>query len=705
MRTPRLAALLALALSPLALAQPDAPLWRTEEIGAGSPTTHRAKADPATLRALLATAPDEFGPGAPLVLDLPMLEGDVQRFAVRRSPVMAPELVARYPMIQTFVAQGLDDPSATARIDITPAGFHGLVSAAGRTVLITPTPRNDGEVTARDYHDADSSDWECLSTDHPAPLGPAYQARAVASLRTFRLALACTGEFTVEQSTLNGHASNVADGLAGLVTMTNRSNLILERDMGVRLELVANNDQLVFIDPDTDPYDGVDSNANLGANRTTCNTLIGSANYDVGHVVTRIPGGVAYLNAVCGSNKAGGVSGIPRTDRSDPLIVTVMLHELGHQFGANHTFNGSVDRCLSNRNGGTAWEPGSGTSIMAYAGGCPVGSFPAGDNLAIVSDLVYHVGSITEMRTFLSTIASCGTTTPTTNTTPTITSIPPLSSLSLPIGTPFEMVATATDNEGDSLTYSWEEMDLGPQQSLAGMVTSDNGLSPIFRVWVPQSSGGRIFPRLSGLLAGDIAPGERLPGATAARKFRVAVRDNHAGTGGVTISSQITLQFTSGAGPFAITAPAPRTNLLPGPLTVRWDVANTNISPIGTLIVRITLSTDAGATFPYVLANVASNDGEEIVTLPSITAPDAVIRVSAVDNVYCAFVPVSIAPCFADYNQDGGADLSDVIDLANDVAAGTSSFPGSSPDFNRDGAPDSGDVLDLANVVAGGSCP
>ncbi|CAG0981459.1 hypothetical protein PHYC_01789 [Phycisphaerales bacterium] len=680
-----------------------------------APRGHFARIDLPAVRATLLAAPDELGAGPGVVVLLPMPDGGFEHFEVRRSPVMDPGLAARYPEIQTYIAHGLDDPGAAARLDLSPAGLHAIVRGAKGAALIGPDAgAGEGGVVSRRWQDSVGF-WDCgINEGHDlhAQAGDAgddpYQPRGPQPLRTYRFAMACTGEFAAFYSDLQGHAPNVTDALAAVVTITNRVNFVLEQDMAVRLLLVPNNDLLIFLDPDTDPYDAVSSGANLSANISTCDAIIGNANFDLGHLVTRIPGGVAYLNAACGSAKAGGVSGIPRTvtPEIDWLSGEVVMHEVGHQLGANHTFNGSVDRCLGNRNGSTAWEPGSGTTIMAYPGGCPVGNDPPGDNIQIYRDVMYHHGSIGEMRNFTNgNGAACSALVTSGNTPPAFVSLT-TSGLSIPRLTPFTLSGVATDIDGDTLTYSWEQRDVGPQQPLHGEGSEDNGTSPLFRVFAPVTSGSRLFPELADCLSGVPDATEEMPSAAPfSRRFRLTVRDNFAGTGGVIITSNINVLIAAGTGPFRVTEPLLGTVATPGPLTVRWDVAGTDAPPIGTTTVSIDLSVDGGATFPYSLATSAPNNGAAAVTLPNAWAGEARIRVRANGNIYLAFSPAfSIQYCDPDVNCDGSINGFDIEATEQAVNGDFSNFCQASADLNGDGAENGFDIESEEQRVNGAPC-
>ncbi len=666
---------------------------------------------PATLRA----APPEFsGPG--VIIDLPLPGDRWAAFEAWDSPILHPDLAARFPEFRTFTLRGVDDPATIGRLDLTHVGVHALLLGPAGAVAISAVPRDPTRVVARPWADvAGHFDCEVHHHDHPhnhparvLPEG-GYQDRGPLPLRTYRFAMACTGEFGVFHSERQGNPPNLPDALAAVVTITNRTNAIFERDLRARFILVANNDQVIFLDPATDPYDGASSGTNLSANISTLNARIGVANYDLGHLVTRIPGGVAYLGATCNNNiKAGGVSGVPRTFESDPLSGEVVMHEIGHQFGAGHTFNGNVGMCAGgNFMSASAWEPGSGTTIMAYAGNCPIGNNPPGDNIQIVRDLQFHLGNILEMSAFIDTGGggSCAAPLDTGNAAPIFTALPP-TGLAIPRLTPFVLAAGATDANDDALTFSWEQFDLGPQRALDA---PDNGTSPIFRVYPPVTGGTRHFPALPGVLSGEIARGERLPTATGTRRFRLIVRDNAPGAGATAISPTIAVQITS-AGPFAVLAPGAGEVVRPGPYALAWSVASTNLPPVNTATVTARLSLDGGETFPIVLASNLPNTGGATIDIPALRAPNARVRLEGDGAIFRAYSGAfDLRHCDQDVNCDGSADQDDVACLAQAVAGDWSCLCADNatidPDFNADGNIDQDDVAALVQVVGGASCP
>jgi hypothetical protein len=486
---------------PVLPAQPATPLWRDVSERSFTPAGERwivpqqyrlVALNVDALQAVLAAAPLEGTPAAAesdVVLALPLPEGGYGRFRIVQSPVMAPELAARFPEISTYAGQGLDDPTATTRLDWTPAGFHAIIFGLSGTVYIDPFSRGDVShyisYYARDFTPpADKRFFEEPVRDDGMGdtiaqiLATQPQASSGAQLRTYRLAMAATGEYT------QFHGGTVAAGLAAVVTSVNRLNGVYEREVAVRMVLIANNNLIIYTNPATDPYTNNNGSAMLGQNQSNLDSVIGSANYDVGHVFSTGGGGVAYLGVPCRAGwKAQGVTGSSQPV-GDPFDIDYVAHEVGHQFGANHSFNGNASSCGGgNRNGSTAYEPGSGSTIMSYAGIC------GAQNLQPHSDDYFHVISFDEIVAYTTAGSgnSCPVVTPTGNNPPLVNA--GAGGFTIPSQTPFTLTGVASDPNGDALTYNWEEFDLGP----AG--APNNPLSPpFFRSWPSVASSGAHLP-------------------------------------------------------------------------------------------------------------------------------------------------------------------------------------------------------------------
>ncbi len=589
--------------------------------------------DTAEMKNALSTIPMELSPLAaeqPKAISLPMPDGTFAKFTIVESPVMAPELAAKFPQIKTYAGQGIDDPHATVRLDMTPRGFHAQILSPNGAVYIDPYSKGKTDLYSsyykRDYK-AKAKSFSCQLHDVGAPVAG---LRASASsllvgetLRTYRLAVAATAEYTAF------HGGTVLAGQSAIVTAVNRVSGVYEAEVSVRLELVANNDQLVFTSSPEFPvnYSNGSGGAMLGQNQSNIDSIIGSANYDIGHVFSTGGGGVAGLGVVCfNGSKARGVTG-QGSPIGDPFYIDYVAHEMGHQFGGTHTFNGVNGSCSGgNRTSFTAYEPGSGTTIMAYAGIC--GNL---DDLQSNSDPYFHSASFTQIRnqTAGGFADTCDVPTATGNNAPTVDAG---SDFLIPSGTPFTLTASGSDPDLDPVTYQWEERDLGPAQPAAGFGSEDNGDSPLFRSFNPTTEPTRTFPKWSDILNNVQTIGEQLPSTSRVNNFRVTIRDNRAGGGGVAFDDMF-VTSTTAAGPFRISAP--NTSVVwGGSRTVLWDVAGTNAAPINTANVTILLSMDSGLTFPTILAANTPNDGSEVVVLPNLVTSTARIKIEAEGNIY-----------------------------------------------------------------------
>lgn len=596
------------------------------------PTAYRlVSLDWSQLDALLAKTPDSVAGAetSEVILSLPLPDGTYGRFQISQTAVMHPELAAKFPEIQTYAGIGLDDPTASARLDTTPKGFHAMILSVNGRVFIDPYSTAGIDL----YQSYYANDFVPNLPDDFAPdvvvepegetaVKPETIAGVNASsggtLRTYRLAVAATGEYT------QFHGGTKPLAMAEIVTAINRVTGIYEREVAVSLQLVANNDLVVYTDSATDPYTNNDGFAMLSENQSTLNSFIGAANYDIGHVFSTGGGGIASLGVVCGSSKAQGVTG-RFSPVGDPFYVDYVSHEMGHQFAGNHTFNSVTSSCGGpNRNGSTAYEPGSGSTIMAYAGIC------GSDDLQNNSDDYFHTISFDEIVSFTTAGlgSTCAAASSTGNTPPTVDAG---ASYSIPLNTPFTLAGSASDPDGTaSLTYNWEEFDLGP----AGSPNSPSGNAPIFRSFPATSSSSRTFPRMSDIVNNTQTLGELLPTYGRTMNFRLTVRDNQVPAGGVAYDST-TVTAVSGTGPFRVTSPNTAVVLAGNAnQTITWDVAGTTAAPISCADVAIDLSTDGGFTYPTVLAASTPNDGSQSIFLPNINTSSARVRVSCPTNIF-----------------------------------------------------------------------
>ncbi|MFN0200821.1 MAG: reprolysin-like metallopeptidase [Bacteroidia bacterium] len=597
------------------------------------------------MAAYLAQAPEEFTSAAqtPLVLSLPRPEGGFSQFRIVYSPVMHPDLAKAYPNIHTFVGQGVDDRGATLRCDITQKGFHASVLTAKGAYYIDPISLKEGETQYISYYRAQliphTKGHICLNGDEENEIENTelngLNRELIANtetgtltpnvdfgtdLRTYRLALACTGEYAAY------HGGTKAGALAGMITSINRVNQVYETDLSVRLIIIPNDTLLIYLSSGTDPYTNSSGSAMLTQNVNTVNSIIGSPNYDIGHVFSTGGGGIAGLGVVCSSDKARGVTGSP-APIGDAFDIDYVAHEVGHQFGANHTFNSTTGACSGNRVANAAYEPGSGTTIMAYAGIC------SSNNITSNSDAYFHAKSLSEIWTKLgNSTGACAVTTPIQNNVPTLT-FKYNGVINVPYRTFFKLTADGADVDNDTISYVWEQYDLGN----AGNWNAQVGNAPCFRSVMTGADPTRLYPRQNCVLNDLTQAGEVKPRYARTMKFRCTVRDNRAGGGAVTYNDDlVTLNVVNTVDSFNITYPVVQAVAFPAldTLTIKWNVAQTTAAPINVPLVNILLSTNNGLTFPTVLAANVPNDGAETIILPNTPTTNARVMVEAVDNIF-----------------------------------------------------------------------
>jgi len=612
---------------------------RSEQI---SPQSYQVvELNESALAEKLSQAPFEFtrrARRARASLTLPMPDGTFQSFAIEESPSMEPELAAQFPEIKSYRGQGIDDPTATARFDWSSLGFHAVVLNATSSIYVDPYSAGDTHhYISYDVHDMQSATnnaARCEVTEEMQALmsqqlarEPLAAAPVGSSLRTYRLALATTQEYT-NNSTYGGGQTAT---LTKLNTIVNLINAIYEREAAIHFNLVAGELSIIFT-AEPDGYTNGAFDTMLGENPGVLNANLsgGSAAYDIGHVLgLGNPGssiGIARLSVVCGSSadkgKGSSVLGIALVTGTFSIDSNLVAHEFGHQLSAMHTFNSTASSCNGNRASTDAYEPGGGSTIMAYPGVCPP------ENLQQNSDNYFHASSFDHIANFAAGAASaCAVATSTGNSPPTVSAGP---DYTIPVGTPFTLTASGSDPNGDTLTYTWEEMDLG----VASPPMTDDGTRPLFRSFAGTTNPSRTFPRLSSILNGTSSISETLPSTTRAMNFRVTARDNRASGGGVNSDSMV-LNVTSTAGPFAVTSPNTAVSWSGGSSqTVTWSVANTNVAPVSCANVKISMSTDGGNTFPLTLAASTPNDGSQVISVPNVSTSGARVKVEGVGNVF-----------------------------------------------------------------------
>jgi hypothetical protein len=591
------------------------------------------------LKKALWTAPHEKKvrvQDSPTIIELPLPDGTLKKFRVVESPVMAPELCAAYPNIKTFNVVGVDLPGTYGKLDFTEMGFHAMLRGSLGDYYIDPYCRFNQEdysvYYVKDFRKDPAHVMEEVGVlTNERPLTARYdinttQAVCVGSqLRTYRTAIACTGEYAQAATGLS--SPTVAQALSCIVTTLNRVDGVYETDLAVKMVLVPTETVVVYTNPSTDPFTGNNNASTLiGQSQTVIDNNIGNANYDNGHTFSTGGGGLSTLGGICtAGQKARSITGSP-APTGDPYDIDYVAHEMGHNFDGNHTFRGASGSCAGNYNPGTMVEPGSGITIQAYAGIC-------GTNNDSTNSIPYfHTISYDEMINF--TVSgngnSCANITSTGNNAPTVVGS---ANYVVPKSTPFILTGSATDPDGDVLSYSWEEID---NNSTAGNWNS--GSRPFFRNYNPSSSSSRMFPRLSVVQSGTYTTtvGEYLPSTQQTLNFRLVARDNKMGGGGVCYAaSSVTVSST--AGPLTVTYPnVTGISWASGSSqTVTWDVNGTTASPVNCSLVNLLISYNSGSTWTMLMPGVA-NSGTQVITVPTVTANIATcrIKVESVGNIF-----------------------------------------------------------------------
>ncbi len=642
--------------------------------------------DRAALDDAVAGAPAEQSTRAGAIVTLPDPTGTLVRFRAVASPVMAPALARKLPDVKTFAATGIDDPTATARFDTTPLGVHASVRSDAGSWYVDPYYRGDTKTYvsyfARDLEDARGplTETEAIPSAVFDPTPPVQRAGAEIKRREYRLALSSDPAYS-KYFDPSGTQPDLVD--AAKAVLMNRVNQVYNDDLAIRLILIANNDQLKFADnaaflaagypAETEATTCSDT---LDENTGAINAIVGFGTYDIGHIVMGVAGGgVAGLGVVGTDSKGRGCTGIP-TPKGDFFAVDYVAHEMGHEFGGNHTFASNGGSCAINRSQTTSVEPGSGSSVMAYAGIC------ANDNLQAHSDPYFSQRSIDEIQAYVASDQGTNTTDgkPATNGgtqldaanhAPELT-VP--ANATIPLRTPFTLEGDGTDAEGEPLVYTWEQNN---NTLLASNLTANGKLrGPLFRQFGlaateadPLTSPAigeniataadriRSFPDPAQVAAGNtnaesgtcpfVTQGrtptpeevdcfsEFLPTITYTQSlaFRLTARDRHL-TGGGVAHRDVTLSTQPGL-PFSVDSQAePSTVAGNAGVDLTWTVAGTAAAPYNAPQVKVSYSTDGGLTFPITLLASTANDGSESVTIPNTATTQGRLRVAAIGNYF-----------------------------------------------------------------------
>lgn len=567
-----------------------------------------------------------------MIISVPNAKGLMERFSIVEFSNMSDELAAQYPDIKSYAGKGIDEPNSTIRFSVSPLGFDAMIlSSVRKTIYINAI--NSGKrsyiVFDRNNLSVKKDGFDCLletvtSSDIQGKIISTEKNADDGKLRTYRLALCTTGEYAT--AALNGAGGTDAQKKAIILAILNnnltRANGIYERDFGVHMNFVTNETDIIYLNAATDPW-GAKSGWNTKTQQT-CDNQIGNANYDIGHLITKAAndGNAGCIGCVCTSGSKGSGYTAHNDVEGDPLVVDYWTHEMGHQFGANHTYT------YVNEGSVVQVEPGSGSTIMGYAG------ITGSTDVQAHSDDYFQAITISQVTDYIKTGngSTCDVVTNTGDNLPTANAG---ADYTIPKSTPFQLTGTGTDADGgDVLSYCWEQMDDYTAGSNT-FPTASSASGPQFRSYSPNSSVTRVFPKLSSILSGTNSnTWEVLSTANRTLSFRFTVRDNQAG-GGQNNSDDMIVTMSTGTGPFSVTQP--NTNVTWGATTsqtITWNVAGTTGSPVNCANVKILLSTDGGNTFPEVLAASTPNDGSETVTLPDLQSTQCRVKIEAVGNIF-----------------------------------------------------------------------
>ncbi|PZU87813.1 MAG: propanediol utilization protein [Chryseobacterium sp.] len=596
----------------------------------------------------------------PTIIELPTLDGKTEQFEVYSLPVVEKTMAERY-QLGSYVGTKVGDPTVYVRFSVSPYDLQSMMFRDGKYEFIEPlnqdrtvygvfpkSEKQNGEKafscntseSAKSQRQIDElskgSNFSNSSTDFNKATDSKY--------RTYRLAVSVPGEYTQ-------YFGGVSQAAAGINATMTRVNGVFEKDFGIHVN-VLDLPQLIFANPATDPYSSGSQGASGAWNlqlQQTLTSTIGNDAYDLGHFFGRAGnvgmagdvGNVCRNPANSNDNTSKGAAfsaardGIPEGDRFD---IDLVAHEMGHQFGADHTYSFLIQ---SSPNESAHMEPGSGSTIMSYAGITSV-------DVQSYRDSYYHIRSIEQVKAYINS-QSCGTSTTIDNNAPVLEALP---DKTIPKGTAFVLNANATDAENHPLTYNWEEYDLATTP--VTNVTADYTNGAKFRSLPPSQQSYRYFPKLSQVLNGNLsnaADWESVSNVARTMNFKVVVRDNNPDVKQQQISAGSQKITVGNDGPFKVLTNKVYNNIASN---IVWDVANTNTTTYNVSNVKIDYTTDSGQNWNVLKASTP-NDGTEEIDFSSFNdGLDIIVRVSAIDNVFYAVGKVNISKVLA---CDGSAPI------------------------------------------------
>ena len=543
-------------------------------------------------------------------IPVPLSNGTTHQITLIPEQLLPPALAQKYKdKIKTFRLIANNYFSA-GRVDLGENGFHAMLQArSGETFIIDPERQKENQqrrYTSYKKQDQKQSSQQAFSCGASSESATSFSKRTSStfsssrsndfkSLLNYRIAVSATGEYVAAQG------GTKLKALSAIVTTISRVNQVYEQDLGIHLSLAENNDLLIYTNAETDPFDADTTDELIRQNQQNTDQVIGSENYDIGHLFHTKGGGLAAIASVCNKYRKGqGVSGISNPN-NDSFNLDFVAHEIGHQLGATHTFNGVEGLCSGGtRAPQTAFEPGSGSTIMSYAGYCGI------DNLQSSADAMLHIGSINQIRNYtINGIGNtCGTRKLAHNTPPKVNAG---KDRAIPANTPFELSGFASDSDNDALVFSWQQVDSG-ERSPTGLDTGDNAL---FRAHMPGTSKTRSFPPIQDIAHHATSKGEVLPTRARDMHFSFVAQDSY----NAAQSDQMSIKVIRTGSRFALNLPRSFYNRGES-YPIKWNTAGTNKAPINCDSVDVYLSTNSNYTFNQLVAKNLPNTGEAWISIP-----------------------------------------------------------------------------------------
>jgi len=554
---------------------------------------------------------------------MPDRDGILHSFLLEPYHQFSEDLAKAYPSIRSYKAtrEGSDEQ---LWISVSMKGIQmmSIDSKSPYLSFLEPAKTNSNLYTLYSSKDKTSVDSFVCSTkdyDRVAKTSPTSDAKEHLHFKTYRLAMSASGEYT------QYHGGTVEGALSAINATLIRVNGIFNRDLGIKLELIGDTTKVIYTDPETDPYSS-DYNSEL---QSTLDEVIGTDAYDIGHLVLQgsSNGNAGAIGGICKATIKGSGFTSGASPQGDSFDIDYVAHEMGHQLGANHTWS------YQSEGTNAQVEPGSGTTIMSYAG------IIAGENSTTSAADYFHGISIAQIKATLNA-SSCGVVETVSNTLPELAAV---ANFTIPIKTPFKLETSAIDQETQSrLTYCWEQVD-------SGVVAAANfgptlAVGAAFRSYPPNATGVRYFPSLNSVKNGELtlvnpvlgSSWETLSEVPRSYRFMLTARDNDP-TFGAVAQIETTVDVIKSAGPFKVVSQNEPLSYAAGSLQeVVWDVAGTNLSYINESLVDIYLSTDGGISFDSLLAEGIPNKGSAKVILPNVSTSNARFMVAAHHNIFFA---------------------------------------------------------------------